>query len=127
MNLKYIESKCSGCRTCQLICALKNFQQNNPSKAALRIEGQFPAPGKYVVHLCNQCGACAEVCPVDAISLENGAYLIHDEICIGCMNCVEACPKGVMMKHKDLEAPFKCINCGECVEICPRDAIAFEK
>ena len=127
MKLKYLDSKCSGCRTCQLACSLKNFREVNPAKASLKIVGKFPAPGKFEVLVCNQCGACADVCPTEAIYLENGRYLINNEECIGCMSCVEVCSNGVMMQHRDFTVPFKCNNCGECVSICPRDALVFEE
>ena len=125
MQLKYIESSCSGCRTCQLACSLTNFNVNNPSKSALKVEGRFPGPGDYMVHVCDQCGECAEACPVGAITLENGTYAINNDECIGCMACVRACTKGVMMEHEDFDKPFKCTNCGACVEICPRSALEF--
>jgi len=125
MHLKYIESKCSGCRTCQLACSLVNFKVNNPSKSALRIDGKFPNPGNYNVRVCNQCGICAEVCPVDAIRKEGDTYKIDKNICIGCMACVEACPKDVIIEHEDYDTPFKCVNCRACVSICPRDALEF--
>ncbi len=123
MKLVAIEDNCSGCRVCQVVCSLENFGEVNPSKAALGIKGLFPAPGKYEIELCDQCGKCAEACPTDAIYLEDGVYLINDEECIGCMSCVEACPKGVMYEHKSSEVPIKCTLCGECVKACPRDAL----
>lgn len=51
----------------------------------------------YQYHLCQQCGACREVCPVGAIAfeaLDNGLKLIvvdHDK-CIKCKRCVNVCP-----------------------------------
>lgn len=43
--------------------------------------------------LCIGCGACAAVCPVDAISFnENGKAQIDKNICIGCLSCEMACP-----------------------------------
>jgi ferredoxin len=72
---------------------------------------------------CDQCGACAEVCPVEAIEESDGIYLIDAETCVGCLACIEACPKNVMMKHPGSEVPIKCTACGECAEVCPRDAI----
>lgn len=114
---------CSGCSTCRLVCALANHKEVNPAKAALGIIGHFPGPGTYEIKFCDQCGACAEVCPVEAIEETDGIYLIDSETCVGCSACVEACPKGVMMMHPDSEVPIKCTACGECAEVCPRDAI----
>ncbi len=123
MELKAIHENCSGCGICLMVCALENFREVNPSKAALRIEGRFPAPGDYRIRLCDQCGQCAEACPVEAIHLENGIYIIHEEECTGCMICVEECPNGVLFEHKSMEMPIKCTLCGECVDACPRDAL----
>jgi ferredoxin len=109
-----------------LVCALENFKEVNPSKAALRIEGRFPAPGDYRIHLCDQCGRCAEVCPEEAIHHDNGIYMIDEDKCTGCMTCVEACPHGVLFEHKSLETPFKCTVCCECVKLCPRQALVLE-
>ena len=41
---------------------------------------------------CVACGACAEVCPMDAIFEGDGKYEIDAEKCIGCAACAEACP-----------------------------------
>lgn len=126
MELKIESKKCSGCRTCQLVCALANFSEVNPSKAALEVEGRFPAPGDYNVRLCDQCGDCEEICPVDAIYRENGVYKIDREECTGCLRCLEVCDREVIYKHEAEEAPIKCIICGECVEICPRDVFELK-
>lgn len=45
--------------------------------------------------LCKKCGLCQEVCPVNAINLEEDAlHRINRENCLGieCGKCVEACP-----------------------------------
>jgi len=44
-------------------------------------------------NLCSGCGVCEEICPVDAIRLdENGRpYLKYDE-CWYCGSCEEECP-----------------------------------
>lgn len=120
------DENCSGCKVCQGVCALENFREINPAKAALSIEGLFPSPGKYRIHLCNQCGQCAEVCPLGAIHMENGVYKIHADECIGCMTCVNACSLGVMFIHKSMDTPIKCTLCGECAELCPREALILE-
>lgn len=41
---------------------------------------------------CIGCLQCISVCPVDAISWENGKVIIDVEKCIGCGLCVERCP-----------------------------------
>lgn len=123
MKLETREPFCSGCRTCEVACALKNFGEINPKKSALRVTGEFPAPGRYHIAFCNQCGTCAEVCPAGAISAVDGVYRIDADACIGCMACVEACPSKAMFVHPDEKAPIKCTNCGACVQYCPREAI----
>ncbi|MBW2635774.1 MAG: 4Fe-4S dicluster domain-containing protein [Deltaproteobacteria bacterium] len=123
LELKAIHENCSGCGVCRLVCSLENYREVNPAMAALKIEGRFPAPGDYLIHLCNQCGQCAEACPVDAIPLKNGVYLIDAIECTGCMICVQACPSGVFFEHKHTDRPIKCTLCGACVEACPREAL----
>lgn len=40
---------------------------------------------------CTGCGACAEICPVDAIKVDDVAVVDENE-CIDCGTCVEECP-----------------------------------
>lgn len=42
--------------------------------------------------LCDVCGTCVAVCPVDAIVVSEFAVNIDDKKCIKCMNCVTVCP-----------------------------------
>lgn len=124
MRLEVNEKNCSGCRTCQLVCALETLGENNPTKARLKIRGEFPAPGKYSITYCVQCGICFEVCPVEAIKEhEEGYYYVEEDECTSCMLCVEECPHDAMMTHPEHDAPFKCTLCGACVVVCPRNAI----
>jgi len=125
VKLIAVEDNCSGCRVCKMVCAMANYRETAPSKAALSIIGEFPAPGKYKIHLCDQCGDCAEACPTGAIHLEDGVYLVHKDECTGCMVCVDACAKGVMYQHKAMDTPIKCTLCGDCASICPREALVM--
>ena len=43
---------------------------------------------------CIACGACAEACPVNAISEGDGKYVIDADACISCGSCAGACPVG---------------------------------
>ncbi len=40
---------------------------------------------------CISCGACADVCPVSAISEGDGKYVINED-CISCGACADTCP-----------------------------------
>ena len=42
--------------------------------------------------LCDICGTCVAVCPVDAISVSEFEVNIDNNKCIMCMNCVTVCP-----------------------------------
>ncbi len=41
---------------------------------------------------CTSCGACKDVCPVDAISEGDAAYVIDPDVCTDCGACVSECP-----------------------------------
>jgi len=43
---------------------------------------------------CLSCGACAEECPVEAISEGKGKYVIDAKKCISCGSCADVCPVG---------------------------------
>ena len=53
----------------------------------------------FVVIVCRACPdpPCARVCPTDALVMrEGGGVRLKHELCIGCGNCVEACPQGAI-------------------------------
>ncbi len=41
---------------------------------------------------CISCGACANDCPVDAITEGEGTYVINADTCIDCGTCADVCP-----------------------------------
>ena len=43
---------------------------------------------------CISCGACAENCPVVAISQGADKYVIDADTCISCGACADICPVG---------------------------------
>ena len=45
-----------------------------------------------ITDACIACGACAEECPVEAISEGDGCYVIDAEKCIDCGSCADTCP-----------------------------------
>ncbi len=45
---------------------------------------------------CNVCGTCVEVCPGDAISLQEDHAVINLDDCLGCGECIAVCPTGAV-------------------------------
>ena len=45
-----------------------------------------------ITDACVKCGACAEQCPVEAISEGETQYEINPDICVSCGACAEQCP-----------------------------------
>lgn len=113
--------KCTSCRACLLACSGVKFDVFNPKKALLRMEEGIPFAK---VHVCIECGKCKEVCPVEAISEENGIYKIDKDKCIGCQTCVMNCPEKVIIMV-DGKA-WKCDECGECVKHCTIGALSLK-
>lgn len=120
------ENLCSGCSACELVCSLSKLLENNPSKGALRIQGEFPIPGIYHINFCDQCGDCAKVCPTSALYSKNNIILLDKSLCTSCGLCYEACPKNVLFKDLDTQLPLKCDWCGDCEVVCPHGAIKFK-
>ena len=127
-KLAVIPELCSGCRLCELACAIEHFGVNNPKKSAVRVVVTYPHPVVRMPIVCSQCKvpACADACPVGALTRADGVVQLDQERCISCMKCVDACPFGAMFAHSDAPNPIKCDMCeGEprCVSVCPKGAM----
>lgn len=66
---------------------------------------------------CTACGACAKICPTDAIANEDGKMATDTAKCILCMACVHACPKQarilplpLQQKTDNMLAAFKAVR-----------------
>ncbi len=51
---------------------------------------------KIDLEKCTGCGTCKEVCPVEAIEIENDKAAVNEEECVDCGTCVEECPEGAL-------------------------------
>ncbi|MCF7811386.1 4Fe-4S binding protein [bacterium] len=48
--------------------------------------------------ICDLCGSCIGVCPVDCIEMSGSGVSIIAEDCIQCWLCIPACPLGALEK-----------------------------
>jgi Fe-S-cluster-containing hydrogenase component 2 len=48
------------------------------------------------VEKCTGCGTCADVCPVEAITVTDGKAEVNEDECVDCGTCVEECPEGAL-------------------------------
>jgi heterodisulfide reductase subunit A len=73
------------------------------AKASLFLKSDYvttsPEKAYVIADLCNGCGACVPVCPVNAITMQEGKAKID---------------------------PFQCVGCGACIPVCPKEAIDFK-
>ncbi len=49
-------------------------------------------PAKVNLDKCNGAKSCVDVCPSEAITMNEGKAKVDEELCIDCGACVDACP-----------------------------------
>ncbi|HNX92278.1 MAG TPA: 4Fe-4S dicluster domain-containing protein [Syntrophomonas sp.] len=125
--------KCTGCRSCELICSFIHAGEFNPLRSRISIIA-FEKTGFSFPAVCQQCSvaACMEVCPVGAISVDDatGAKIVNHAVCLRCKMCTIACPFGATFYDADHDLIIKCDLCGgdpECVKQCPSGAISYRE
>lgn len=60
---------------------------------------------------CTGCGNCIDICPVQAISMQDEQAVINSDKCAGCGVCVDECPNDAIYK-RELESEVKEIAVG---------------
>ncbi len=151
-------AKCQGCTSCMLACSLVHEGVESHSLSRIQIiQNSFEAfPHDVTIEQCRQCvePACVEACPTDALkaSAEFGnVRMVDRNKCIGCGDCVEACPytpsRSMMVSDEKFDGDDKARKCDlcantpfhwdavgggpdgkqACVEICPVGAIRFTR
>lgn len=129
-------SRCIGCQSCVQACA-----ECDTHRGQSMINFDFidrPETIGSAAYVCFHCEdpTCAQVCPADAI--KKGADGIVqsalDPRCIGCSNCVIACPFGIPKMKVKQEQMMKCDMCYDrtsegkrpmCATVCPSQALAY--
>ncbi len=143
----FCQDRCIGCATCQIACKEKNnlppgqwFRKvQEIAGGGYTQDGQGVENNVYAYWLsmaCNHCREplCSSSCPTGAIVKrpEDGIVLIDEDKCIGCRQCIGACPYGALQYNSELQKVSKCDFCagllaqGEqpaCIAACPMRAL----
>ena len=138
-------SRCTGCKTCELECAVAH--SNSKTLEGVIRDGEqvqkrvfVTAAGLLSVPLqCRHCedAPCIAVCPTKAMHRNGQGFpvLVQDELCIGCRACIAVCPFGVVFMGSSGRVVNKCDLCirrlaqGQqpaCAAGCPTKAITFK-
>ncbi len=106
--------------------------------SATKVGGRGPLSCKYG---CLGFGSCTKVCKYGAIKVVNGIARVDEDLCVGCMACAAACPRGLIVPVEPGRnvviacnsmakgavttrgCTVGCIGCGLCKRICPNGAI----
>lgn len=132
MNVSVLHNteKCNGCGECVIACERGHHGLSN-----CRI---FKVGEKFAYFSCMQCKKpqCAGVCPVFALYRKGEVVAFDQVLCVGCKNCIEACPWGVPRFNFNTGTIGKCDLCmdrlerGEaplCVKACPNSALEIRE
>ena len=110
--------------------------------SASKVGGNGPIACKYG---CLGFGSCVRACKYGAISVKGGVAVVDEDLCVGCMACANACPRGLIVPVEPGRnvviacaslakgavttrgCTVGCIGCGLCKKICPEGAITVEK
>lgn len=132
ISLVFHKKNCMGCHACEVACKQEHGLGVGPR--LVRVIEKAP---EFIPIYCHHCAKppCKEVCPVDAISRnEQGIVLIDNDLCIGCRECIEACPFGAMQFEDNRETAVKCDLCVHrlaehkrpaCMSVCPTGCISI--
>lgn len=130
------QSRCIGCKACVQACS-----ECGTHRGVSLIHLEYvdrAATVQTVPMVCMHCEepTCAQVCPADAIK-QNEAGVVQSSLkprCIGCSNCVIACPFGVPKYIAQFDQMMKCDMCFDrtaeglkpmCASVCPSEALWF--
>ena len=128
------KNDCMGCHACEVAC-----KQEHGLGVGPRLIKVLEKSPDFVPVYCRHCARppCGEACPVDAISRNgHGIVLVDDDVCIGCHDCLDACPFGAMQFADRAGVALKCDFCRNrldvgrkpaCLSVCPTGCIRLEE
>jgi len=129
-------SRCIGCQACVHAC-VECDSHRGISMIHLDFVDRAASP-QTTPAVCMHCEdpTCARVCPADAIK-QTAEGIVQSALkprCIGCSNCVLACPFGVPKYVGAMDQMMKCDMCYDrtsaglkpmCATVCPSGALYF--
>lgn len=134
--------RCIGCKSCEAACKAEHGL--GPSERRNRViwlGGDQGPTLDFLKLACQHCDrpACLRACPVEPKAIrkdaETGIVSVIEESCIGCGECVAACPYGAMGYDQGGHHAVKCDLCYDrraegatttaCASVCPGKAIHF--
>lgn len=121
--------RCVGCQACMFAC-VRRLGAGGLEGSCIHVRSAGGIRKGFVVIVCRACAdpPCARVCPTDAlVAREGGGVRLRAALCIGCENCVDACPFGAVFWDLEQNKPEICVYCGYCAPYCPYDVLALEE
>jgi Fe-S-cluster-containing dehydrogenase component len=131
-------SRCIGCRACEAACRECDSHKGESMVMVDFIERGWSVATQPTVcmHCQEPLAPCAQVCPVMAILItpEGVVQQAEPSRCIGCRNCVYACPFGVPKFDVEARLMKKCNLCYDrtvqdlkpwCAQACPTQALWY--
>ncbi|MEX0665756.1 MAG: 4Fe-4S dicluster domain-containing protein [Acidimicrobiia bacterium] len=130
------QSRCIGCEACVQACEECGTHRGH---SMIHLEPiDVGVTTQTAPTVCMHCAdpTCAQVCPADAIK-RNEDGVVQSALkprCIGCSNCVIACPFGVPKYLSDFDLMMKCDLCFDrtsiglapmCASVCPSQALWY--
>ncbi len=130
--LTFDPSLCTGCRQCEIVCSYAHEGLYWPAASRVKLVKFEEICESYPV-ACAYCDKppCEEACPTGAMTHDRatGFARVIDRKCIGCKECVKACPLGAIELHPRTKIPHRCDLCSgepECLKVCTAGAIRYE-